>query len=242
MALQVYNGFIGHHFIDHNVNFSGMDSEELYHENLKSQPIDWYYRTHTVSYVCNSNGHRCKEINDIDLDNYILYTGCSHTEGVGLSLEDSYAHKLAKALNCDYYNLALEGGGIDTMIHNLNIWLNTVKKRPKYIICQWPDLVRYFAYNEGTYEFHGLWEKDPDVLNFILAGDMNNFFNGRLELAKLLLSKLDNVITVSIHNNDTDIQFLNHDLARDGMHYGRLSNTILAQFLLEKIQQTQKIV
>jgi hypothetical protein len=242
MSLGVFNGFIGYNYMNRDCNFTGTDTEELYNENLKLQPADWYYRTCNMSYVRNSIGHRCREINDIDLDNYILFIGCSHTEGVGLSLEDSFTYKLANELKCDYYNLAVGGCGVDTMIHNLNIWLHTVNKKPKYIICQWPDPTRYVSYSNRAFDFHGIWEKHPNVLNFIIAGDMNNFFNGRIKLAKILLEKLNNVITVSVYPNMADIHFNQYDVARDGMHHGRRSNSMLTRLLLEKIHQTKKIV
>ena len=60
----------------------------------------------------NFTGERAQEI---ILNNYILFTGCSHTKGVGLALEDTYPYLLAQKLNCDYYNLALGGTGQDVM-------------------------------------------------------------------------------------------------------------------------------
>jgi hypothetical protein len=43
--LSLNNDFIGYHTLEHNVEFSGSDSEKLYIANLKLQPSDWYYRT-----------------------------------------------------------------------------------------------------------------------------------------------------------------------------------------------------
>ena len=55
----------------------------------------------------NSFGHRCKEIADLDFDNYVLFAGCSHTVGVGVTVKQSYPYRVAKKLKCDYYNLGL---------------------------------------------------------------------------------------------------------------------------------------
>jgi DNA polymerase III alpha subunit len=59
----------------------------------------------------------CKSINikieDIDLNNYILFIGCSHTEGIGLELQTTYPYLVSEELKCDYYNLGLGGTGID---------------------------------------------------------------------------------------------------------------------------------
>ena len=41
--------------------FSGTDSEQLFKENLLTQPDDWYYRTHSIEYNLNKYGYRTVE-------------------------------------------------------------------------------------------------------------------------------------------------------------------------------------
>ena len=91
----------------------------------------------------NSHGFRCKEVDDLDFDNYILFVGCSHTTGIGVAIKQSYPYQVAKKLKCDYYNLGVGGGGIDALEHNLLAWFTLYDKPPKYIVCQWPDYARY---------------------------------------------------------------------------------------------------
>ena len=99
--LSLNNDFLGYHPKEHNVRFSGTDTSKIFLENLKTQSNDWYYRSNIISYDRNSNGHRCKNIDEIDLNNYILFIGCSHTEGIGLKLEDTYPYLLSNKLECD---------------------------------------------------------------------------------------------------------------------------------------------
>ena len=85
--MKFNKNFIGNNMPNKTVNFLGFtDSEERYLESIKTQPNDWYYKDRSFTYSYNEYGHRSKNISDIDLDNYILFTGCSHTEGVGLEL------------------------------------------------------------------------------------------------------------------------------------------------------------
>ena len=135
--------FIGYGKNHCNEAFSGSDKEVLFQENLKTKPMDWYYRNVAISYKRNSWGHRCKDIKDLDKNNYILTIGCSFTEGIGLEQEKTYTHVLAEKLNCDYYNLGLGGSGIDAVLHNLTMWLTNILDKPKLVIIQYPYWDRF---------------------------------------------------------------------------------------------------
>ena len=243
LPLKLTNGFLGFKINQHK-RFSGHDSLELLNNNLKTKPLDWYYRDKDISYNYNSLGHRSKNINSINLDNYILFVGCSHTEGVGIAIEDSYPYLIAQALNCDYYNLSVGGSGIDTMMHNLNMWLAVIEKRPKHIIWQWPEPSRYLSYDKNIIGAHGMWQRDPTIMNFILAGDMSGYFSARLRLAEIFLEKLDNVIGIDIFefvDRKANLFFDRLDLARDDLHYGVLSNRNIANLVLDSIKRDKYV-
>jgi hypothetical protein len=238
LQLKLTNGFLGFG-VNQSLKFSGHDSIKLLHNNLQNKPNDWYYRDKDISYNYNSLGHRSTNLDNINLDNYILFMGCSHTEGVGLLLEDCYSHIVAKELNCDYYNLSVGGTGIDTMMHNLNIWLAVVKKRPKYIVWQWPEPSRYLSLSNNIIGAHGMWQRDPTIMNFILAGDMSKYFSARLKLAEIFLQKLENLIGIDIFESvdrKSNLFFEKLDLARDDLHYGVLSNRNIANLVLSSIK------
>lgn len=241
MRLYINSGFLGLNPLHsvypsiHN-EYSGHDSLELFERNLKDKPADWYYRNKPIKYIYNNLGHRCKKINEISLENYILFVGCSHTEGVGNMLEDTFPHIVSTQLNCDYYNLSVGGTGIDTMTHNLNIWLHKIKNPPKYIVWQWPESTRYLSYDGKVINFHGLWQNDVNIKNFILAGDMSNYFHARMKLAEILLEQIPNVIEIDFFNKtDKNIFFEKLDLARDDLHYGVESNKNVAHLIIDSI-------
>jgi len=245
------NDFIGYEPAVHNVLFSGSDTEELYAQNLKSKPNDWYYRTNQISYIRNSNGHRCREIKDIDLSNYILYAGCSHTEGIGLELEKTYPYMLSKLVNCDYYNLGIGGTGIDVLLHNLIVWFGTVKQKPKLVIIQWPVWTRYARFvkeptNENLLD-NGVWLiggfKDPTLME----GESVHYFKTIEHLARI---KINHIIDVPIINvgftdypsisNDDFVIFEQTDTARDP-HLGIESNKNLTSKLYHRLHQINTI-
>jgi hypothetical protein len=226
--LSLNNDFLGYHPLEHNVMFSGSDTVEIYENNLKTKPIDWYYRTNQISYVRNNNGHRCKNIEDIDLDNYILTIGCSHTEGIGLKLEDTYPYMLSQKMNCDYYNLGIGGIGIDILNYNLVTWFSKIKKLPKLLVVQWPHISRitlenYPKLNSDTTPYipHGTWSSDHKELGaFLVLGDKINFFNTGRNLTKRLIHNVADCpiieLSTSYDNFDqVDLRLTQVDYARD---------------------------
>jgi len=235
--------FLGYDETNFTRNFSGGDEEESFLQNLNTQPDDWYYRNADITYSYNEYGHRCKNIAELDLDNYILFTGCSHTEGVGLELEKTYAHKLSTALGYDYYNLAKAGTGIDTMIYNLNMWFLLVQKKPKYMFVQWPDETRFTIIHGVQADPCGAWKNDEDTQKFIYYGDKLNFFLSRKTLAEkntqLMVdeSALININVMHQKNSEGSKLILHkNDLARDLAHPGIQSHEKLVNDILAHIR------
>lgn len=229
--------FLGH---EPNViyDFYTTDSEDLYLQNYRELPKEWYYKDIAITYSFNSYGHRCKNIEEIDLDNYILFAGCSHTVGVGLELEKTYAHQVAKTLNLDYYNIALAGTGIDVMTYNLIMWASTVKKLPKLLVIFWPAIVRFsLLHNNSLTPIVPSAVSDryksaisEDAKTFVGAGVQLGFF----DTVKALNTNLINEIY-----KDTKIINLTNlhrsDYARDLQHLGIDSNRAITNEVLSYI-------
>lgn len=235
--------FLGYDVTNFSREFSGGDEEEPFLKNLKTQPDDWYYRNTTITYSYNEYGHRCKNIAELDLDNYVLFTGCSHTEGVGLELEKTYAYQVAKELGCGYYNLAMAGTGIDAMIYNLNMWFLLTNKKPKYLFVQWPDETRYTLIHGEQADPCGFWKNDVNSHRFLYYGDKINFFLSRKTLAEkntqLMVddSALININVMSQKNSEGSELILNRDdFARDLSHPGIGSHSALVNDILARIR------
>lgn len=236
--MQFNQGFIGYE-PNQSLKFSGADREEALSANLKELPDDWHYRTAEITYNNNSLGHRSIDPKNLNLDNYILFTGCSHTEGIGLELEKTYPYIVADKLGCDYYNLALGGTGIDAMMHNLSLWLGKTKERPKAIIVQWPNEARFLVVNELENNLRpmGMWDQEEEVSRFMASGSFNGFFSSRKKIAYNFINSFSDdtkIVNVDIYPDNTEnmenfLHFLQVDWARDLKHTGIKSNQDLAK-------------
>ena len=249
--LKLNDNFIGYQPSTKVDFFSGSDSEYLYKKNLESKPIDGHYRNVEITYSRNSLGHRCKEIAEIDLDNYILVSGCSHTEGIGLELETTYSHILAEKLKCDYYNLGLGGSGIDILLHNLTIWIATQPKKPKAVIIQWPYCQRFTHFSHDPVKCTDPEElilhisnphtSNKSAIDMLAAGEDIHYFKTFAKLAKIKIDCMLSAINVPVYHicienrylfstKDKILYFFGVDLARDN-HSGIRSNRLTAETL-----------
>lgn len=228
--------FIGYKVEERFVYFSGMHSLENYEKNLLSQEKDWYYSDKTITYERNELGHRSKPINQLDLDNYLLFTGCSYTEGIANLLEDTYPYLVSQKNNIDYYNLGLGGTGIDAMFFNLVQWISHIPKKPKALIVQWPNLARFLSFHRsyfdeaitnkagGNFEevyramrhkeiildSQGIWSRLDDVERFLVLGESPNvnYFSSRRYLINVMIRSLFKDITViNISLGDKDLEY-----------------------------------
>ena len=229
--LSINNGFLGHQPNYGNINFHGSDSKELFEHNLKIQPVNWYYRTHEITYIHNSNGHRCREIKDIDLNNYILFAGCSHTEGTGLELEKTYPYILSKKMNCDYYNLGLGGTGIDVLTYNIVTWFSKIKKLPKLLIVQWQResriTIKDFSNNIDTnnWNAYGAWsaDKNESVGIFLSYANSINFFKTTHFLSRNIIYNIANcpIIELNVHRMGNTKQHIEGELTLEQIDSAR---------------------
>ena len=241
--MRFYGDYIGSDECDITVNFIGGDADHIFLKNRKNQPKDWYYRNKVITCSFNRNGHRSKNIEDIDLDNYILFTGCSHTQGTGLEEDKTYVAQLSKKLNCDYYNLAIPATGLDVVEHNLLLWMATVPKKPKFVVIQWPDHSRYTSYNENFLHLleRGTWNTEPEFQRFVVSAEISGLYYARKFMTINLIKNVLKVpyITLNVNNQvqyDTENLCLRTiDLARDLGHSGIKSHTVFTDILYDKV-------
>jgi hypothetical protein len=256
MTIYFYDDFIGADSINSTKDYSGSDHEIKFNENLKVQPDTWYYRDTKITYTHNNVGHRCRNPDELNFENYVLFTGCSHTYGVGLELEKSYTYLLSEKLNCDYYNLAQGGTGLDIMFYNLNIWLDRYPK-PKHVFVQWTDPTRFLGdrgHDEKIgilgYTPEGHWSTSNTARKFILLGEETGYWNLRAKMFHLMLKekfkKLELPYTYisflgEFHNTEIMVpeRFFYHnslDYARDCAHFGNKTNQDLADRIYDSLK------
>jgi hypothetical protein len=146
--------------------FSPSDNQELFEKNLREQPLNWVWRTRSVTYTLNSQGFRCGEFEDLDWNNSILAFGCSNTFGIGVDDSDTWPSRLSQFIMNPVINLAQGGQG-----WGFN-WVNSVRvieagHRPRAVVYYWPTVERMFTLpdsnNPNRVMGHGYWNttKDP---------------------------------------------------------------------------------
>lgn len=238
--MKFYGDFIGQDDPDSTQLFYGGDEKINYEKNLIEMPEDWIYRDYPIKYKYNKHGHRCKNMTEIDMYNYVLFTGCSHTEGIGLKLEDSFPYLISKSLNCDYYNLSLAASGIDVLMHNLLIWFSKFKYKPRCVFIQWPDHSRFLTLKDGFTNLVpcGSWTQETSAKKFIVNAEQSGFFNFRKHIIHSLITNVIDVPIVSIHYSalqtydSTGLYLKKIDYARDRIHTGIKSHIEFSQAVL----------
>lgn len=239
---MIFDEFIGQDAANTTQKFYGGDEYENFQKNLDKMPNDWYYRTADISYKYNSLGHRCKEISDIDFNNYILFIGCSHTEGIGLEIEKSYPYLVSQALGMDYYNLGIAASGIDVLEYNLLTWHYKFQKLPKLVVIQWPDPSRFVTKSIDTEHIlpHGSWSKQENIKKFLASADITGFLNARRNISAQLVQRYvkSPLVKLSFNNivqYDNDSAFIRRlDFARDMYHCGIKSHDQICKTVIQE--------
>lgn len=242
--VEIHDLFLGNPNANETLLFSGADSQYNFTKNLKSRKEYWYYKDTPIYYSYNENGHRCKNISEIDLSNYILFVGCSHTEGIGVELEKSYPYLVAEELGCDYYNLGVGGSGADTAFYNLMIWFNKIQHKPKHLVIQWPEPHRFItSLDENSYHLHGPWTTDEETLKFLYYGEELSYFTNRIMMYNNVMSTIINSDEIVYVNRPCDKKIFGEkhvlmeyrDLARDLVHFGIDTHKSIAKKIIAKI-------
>ncbi len=241
----ITDGFLGYDGKNNTVLFAGGDEQETFENNSKRMPSDWPYHTEHISYTYNNLGHRCKNIEDINLDNYLLFTGCSHTEGIGLKLEKTYPYLTATELEYDYYNLSMGGTGFDALEYNLIMWFSKVKKKPKAVVIQWPDHSRFVSLYPGYNNLlpSGRWVHDENTKLFMVISEDLGVVHARKQITRNLLKSIIDVPLIEInftqhsgYSNDS-LWLKRIDYARDLQHAGIKSHENATKSLVEHIRE-----
>ena len=131
----------------------------------------------------NSLGHRCKELSELNLQNYILFVGDNANLALDLPIEQTYPYLISKQLKIDYYNLSVFNGGMDSIRYNLVSWYFKFNQRPKAIVagCEFLNSIIVSDYHNTFYKSA---DYDTDLVKDLYHnGNISGFFNGRNKLA-----------------------------------------------------------
>ena len=217
------------------LNWLISDTEENYKENLETQyqrlsNNNWIDRTFT--YKFNSHGFRCDEFT---LDPSIMFLGCSHTCGIGIPFENTWAYSVSQQLNLNMINLGIGGAGPDTAFRLADHYIPQLK--PKIVVYLEPDIARFSLFiRNKIIDFLPACESDyhSDYYMSWISNSENEKLNSRKhKLAIEAICIKNNIKYIEIDSIKNS--FIKIDWARDLMHRGIKSNELFSKNVLNLI-------
>lgn len=207
-----------------------------YHWNKikKENPNAFYDDTEEkVYYKLNTHGYRCKDFNDIDWDNFILFLGCSNTFGQGVPENFLASSLLEDNLKIDCVNLGVPGGS-NMLMSDIALHLAERKIFPKLAVIGWSTHNRTYDIIDSQIENLGIWSiswyssKYNFSKNFYKEWIMNHertLYQSRLAQRQIRQYFKDIKILEYTYQadiaNDMNCFYVNHNKhsrARDGYH------------------------
>lgn len=227
------------------LNFVPSDTKELFEKNLKTQPDNWYYRTHEVKYTLNSLGYRTKEFDDIDWKESIVIFGCSYIFGIGVTDEHTVSYFLEQLSGRPVINMGIPSSSIQTALHNSIILNDSEYPIPKAVIYLFTNLNRFQLYKNNLVEHYGNWSSSPIQkllnsdytipLNLMCIKMIRNLWKNKTiycEYTSFGQENLINKLSTEIYS-----EFVYTDnSARDLLHAGPISNMKFAEQIYKKIK------
>ena len=230
---------IFHHYshrANQTFNWLPADTKEKYKENLITQHqklLDNNWIDRHFTYKFNNHGFRC---NEFTLDPSIMFLGCSHTCGIGLPIEHTWAYLVSQQLNLNMINLGIGGTGPDTAFRLANHYIHQL--HPKIVIYLEPENSRFcFIDNKNEIiNFHPMFNISEipygDFYSRWIMNQENLNLNGLKH--KLAIEAICNRNNIKLITLDDNI-FNQLDLARDLQHRGVKSNAEFSKFVLDAI-------
>jgi hypothetical protein len=217
------------------LHWYGTDTEQLYQQNLttnsdKLTKFGWVNQS--IIYKFNSHGFRADEFDSTDKN--VMFLGCSHTLGVGLPAESTWAHIVSTSLKFKNYNLGLGGVSNDTAFRLCHKWIDQ--------LC--PDIVIFLSTERTRFELHTVDNQIEDHSVHAQFDNNKNFtqnwfgndINGDMNYLKntLAVKQLCDTRGIKyVHEEALNIHQL--DQARDLQHFGTNTHRRIAAMFLSRL-------
>ena len=186
----------------------------------------------------NSLGHRCKELSELNLQNYILFACENLGTSLDLPVEKTFPYILSKNLKVDYYNLSIFRGGIDSIKFNLISWFSKIKHKPRAVVISCEFINSFLVSHQNDDKFYPCEYDDEDIKSLFHHGNYTGYFEMKNLLIEMeiqscinspiyqivyqdrepiLKTKSFDIIVDSIHPNHEELASLVEDKIRSNM-------------------------
>lgn len=245
-------------FVDQTFEWISSDTLEEFKKAIIEKEIP--YGPNDIEYKYNNYGFRCDNFEHWEKHPYrIVFAGCSMTEGIGLPLKDVWAKQMhqmiCQKLNYEipYWNIATAGSGIDQMVRYIYNLKDIIK--PQIIISYLPNSVRRERWTDDNWSSWDVetsfwtWpikiEREKEI--FLNQRFINYQTEKNIAMLDILLNQLDcsflyssSMPEFSISDYIKSNRYIQkqhlpeqYDYARDGIHAGPKTNSILAKEAFE---------
>ena len=228
-------------YANQSLSWFSTDSEKTFQYNLKNKYSlleQNGYLDKNIEYKFNSHGFRCNEFTKEDS---IIFLGCSITQGVGVSNDETFAHTVANKLNLKCCNLGQQGKSSDT---GFRILLNYIDKlNIKILVTYFPMIHRFELLTDDTaIDFVLHKQYDDSYLNEYYktynSASENAYLNSLkniLAMRQLCNERFIKFIDVSNDRLDAGLDSNSPELARDLSHPGPFGHQCRHKLILDKI-------
>jgi hypothetical protein len=239
------------------LDWLSVDSEEHFQKNCndnnKRQILEQHGWLDTkISYSFNQQGFRDEEF---DQRESAIALGCSHTQGIGIRSEQTWAKQLETKLGIKVWNLGIGGASLSTCFRMLDYWIDHLNV--KYVFCAVPEITRYEVFvqdgwmNVVPLNYQTNWISEYHK-NYI-SSDENSMIDRRRNLMAMkhvcsqrgvpfYIHKLEKPFYIhKLEKYSTVIHecFFKARVARDLMHEGPESNIWLADIFYKMCMENQ---
>lgn len=196
---------------------------------------------HDASFDYNDLGHRCKNLTEINLQNYILFAGDGATVAGELPIEQTYPYLISQKLKTNYYNIAINYGGLEVSLYNLVSWFSNVKQKPKaLVICS--EFLNSITVTDNSFNEYKHLDYSFDITQDIYAqGKESGYYMARTELTKRLLYNTVVIPTYQIILKDREPLFTanSYDLNLDT---DKVDHIAITDWVVEKYKAANQRV
>lgn len=127
------------------------DDQKGFKNNLKVNPTDpslLYYVENPIEYTVNSKRFRTQDEFSLEEPGNV-YLGCSHTYGIGLHQEHTWAYKVNKAIGGNFWNLGIPGSSLQMAYLMLLYYYKDMNIKNVFIYH--PHLHRYLDFQNNKW-------------------------------------------------------------------------------------------
>lgn len=218
------------------------DTNERFRANCKDSYARKFLETgnwidNKFTYKFNSHGFRGDEFVESPNDS-IVFLGCSHTVGIGIPYETTFAYIVATRLGLRNYNLGLGGGSNDSAFRVGSYWIP--KLLPKAVVLVSPEPSRFEIVTMDSSVTASSFTEDR-ALKHLQKRTILNPINAALNQEKniLALTQICNDLKIPfVIYKDFEIPW--HDQARDLIHRGPKSNEVFAKRILTDLESLKE--